>query len=208
MLTDMTVRLAKATGKPYTIADCDGLSLFVSAKGSKAWYFRYTWVDKRSRIPLGSYPELSLREARELRDQARSLVAKGINPRTDRQHAPDHPSAGLADNCRARGCIAADPGPARPIMLVAPTEKSRPTVAPATHRLRQSSCPSMHGRSFRTCSSPGGSIVHNLISRLHHRNTRCRCGEACGPRYRARTRLNRENACQTTDGSPNFRSAS
>jgi hypothetical protein len=85
MLTDMTVRQAKATGKPYTIADFDGLSLFVSANGARTWHFRYTWVGQRARISLGSYPELSLREARELRDEARSLVARGINPRTDRK---------------------------------------------------------------------------------------------------------------------------
>lgn len=85
MLTDMTVRQAKATGKPYTIADFDGLSLFVAANGAKTWHFRYTWVGRRVRISLGCYPELSLREARELRDEARSLVARGINPRTERK---------------------------------------------------------------------------------------------------------------------------
>src|SRR5574338_651187 len=83
MLTDMTVRQAKATGKPYTIADFDGLSLFVAANAAKTWHFRYTWVGRRVRISLGCYPELSLREARELRDEARSLVARGINPRTE-----------------------------------------------------------------------------------------------------------------------------
>ena len=84
MLTDMTARQAKATGKPYTIADFDGLYLHISAVGGRAWHFRYTWMGQRARISLGSYPELSLREARELRDEARSLVARGINPRTDR----------------------------------------------------------------------------------------------------------------------------
>lgn len=38
-LTDVSVRQAKATGKPYTLADFDGLSLFVSAAGAKAWHF-------------------------------------------------------------------------------------------------------------------------------------------------------------------------
>ena len=85
MLTDMTARQAKATGKPYTIADFDGLYLHISAVGGRAWHFRNTWMGQRARISLGSYPELSLREARELRDEARSLVARGINPRTDRK---------------------------------------------------------------------------------------------------------------------------
>ncbi len=85
MLTDVMARQAKATGKPQSIADFDGLYLYISPAGSKAWHFRYTWVGKRARISLGSYPELSLREARELRDHARALVAKGINPRIDRK---------------------------------------------------------------------------------------------------------------------------
>lgn len=85
MLTDVMVRQAKATGRPYTLADFDSLSLFVSANGSKHWHFRYTWVGRRARISLGTYPELALREARELRDQARALVAKGVNPRIDRK---------------------------------------------------------------------------------------------------------------------------
>lgn len=85
MLTDVMARQAKATGKPQSFADFDGLYLYISPVGSKAWHFRYTWVGKRARISLGSYPELSLREARELRDHARALVAKGVNPRIDRK---------------------------------------------------------------------------------------------------------------------------
>lgn len=83
-LTDMVVRQAKATGKDYTLPDFDGLSLAVSDCGTKAWHFRYTWLGKQKRMSLGLYPEISLREARELRDQARSLVAKGINPQRQR----------------------------------------------------------------------------------------------------------------------------
>ncbi|MCS6764830.1 MAG: Arm DNA-binding domain-containing protein, partial [Candidatus Protistobacter heckmanni] len=85
MLTEITIRQAKTTGKPYTITDFDGLYLHISAVGGKAWHFRYTWLRQRTRISLGGYPELSLRETRELRDEARSLVARGINPRTERK---------------------------------------------------------------------------------------------------------------------------
>ncbi len=47
-LADLRVRTAKATGKIYTLGDDDGLSLFVSAKGKKAWHFRYYgWASKR-----------------------------------------------------------------------------------------------------------------------------------------------------------------
>lgn len=84
-LTDLHVRNAKATGKNYTLGDYDGLLLFVSPKGSKAWHFRYHWLGKQSRMSLGMYPELGLRDARAMRDEARTLIAKGINPRIARK---------------------------------------------------------------------------------------------------------------------------
>ncbi len=56
MLSDLTVRQAKATGKPCTLADTDGLSLFVPATGAKAWHFRFSWGGKRDRMSFGTYP--------------------------------------------------------------------------------------------------------------------------------------------------------
>lgn len=85
MLSDLMVRQAKATGKPYTLADFDGLSLFVSANGAKAWHFRFSWGGKRDRMSFGSYPALSLKDARALRDEAHSLLAKGVNPHSERK---------------------------------------------------------------------------------------------------------------------------
>ncbi|ABI58299.1 tyrosine-type recombinase/integrase [Nitrosomonas eutropha] len=85
-LSDMAVRQARATGKNYTLGDIDGLSLAVTAQGGRSWHFRYCWADKQKRMSLGTYPEIGLREARALRDQARALLAKGINPKVDRKH--------------------------------------------------------------------------------------------------------------------------
>jgi integrase len=84
-LTDTAVRQAKATGKAYTLGDRDGLSLAVSPQGGKSWHFRYYWGDRQKRMSLGTYPEISLREARQARDEARALLAKGTNPHTDRK---------------------------------------------------------------------------------------------------------------------------
>jgi integrase len=84
-LTNTTVRQAKATGKAYTLGDLDGLSLAVSPKGGKSWHFRYYWGDRQKRMSLGAYPEVSLREARQARDEARALLAKGANPHTHRK---------------------------------------------------------------------------------------------------------------------------
>lgn len=84
-LSDLAVRKAKATGKAYTLFDLDGLSLAVGPGGGKSWHFRYQWFGKQKRMSLGSYPELSLRDARTLRDEARALLARDINPRAHRK---------------------------------------------------------------------------------------------------------------------------
>ncbi|NVZ61218.1 integrase arm-type DNA-binding domain-containing protein [Pseudomonas gingeri] len=84
-LTDTAVRQAKPQEKDYSISDSAGLFMFVSTKGSKAWHFRFSWHGKQPRISLGTYPEITLKDARERRDQARALVAKGIDPRIARR---------------------------------------------------------------------------------------------------------------------------
>lgn len=84
-LTDTAVRQAKPADKEFSITDGGGLSLFVAHSGTKSWHFRFSWHGKQPRMSLGTYPEVSLKEAREKRDQARSLVAKGIDPRSERR---------------------------------------------------------------------------------------------------------------------------
>lgn len=86
-LTDTAVRQAKPREKDYTLNDSDGLSLFVSAKGVKSWHFRFTWQGKQARISFGTYPEVGLKRARELRDEAREQVAAGADPRASRRQA-------------------------------------------------------------------------------------------------------------------------
>lgn len=85
MLTDLKARQAKMTGKSYAIADFDGLYLNISATGFKAWHFRFSWGGKRELMSFGGYPALSPKDARELRDHARELQAKGVNPHSYRK---------------------------------------------------------------------------------------------------------------------------
>ncbi|MDM6921297.1 Arm DNA-binding domain-containing protein, partial [Klebsiella michiganensis] len=85
MLSDLQVRQAKVTGKAYSLVDFDGLYFHISATGFKAWHFRFTWGGKRERMSFGGYPALSLKDARHLRDEARAMLAKGINPHSERK---------------------------------------------------------------------------------------------------------------------------
>jgi integrase len=85
VLSDLTVRQAKASGTAYMLGDSDGLSLNVSPHGGKSWHFRYYWAGKQKRISLGTYPAVSLRQARQARDEARNLLSKGVNPKVHRR---------------------------------------------------------------------------------------------------------------------------
>lgn len=86
-LTDTAVRQAKPADKDFSLTDASGLSLFVATNGTKSWHFRFSWHGKQPRYSLGTYPEITLKEARELRDQARALVAKDIDPRIERRQS-------------------------------------------------------------------------------------------------------------------------
>ena len=79
-LTDAAVRNAKATDKTLRLKDDRGLYLEVSPKGGKWWRMRYWLASKENRLSLGVYPDVSLKEARERRDEARRLIANGIDP--------------------------------------------------------------------------------------------------------------------------------
>ncbi|MEE9910232.1 MAG: integrase arm-type DNA-binding domain-containing protein [Deltaproteobacteria bacterium] len=79
-LSDMKVRTAKPKNKPYKLSDNDGLYLLVTEKGGKWWRFKYRFEGKEKLLSLGTYPEISLADARQRRDEARKQVAKSIDP--------------------------------------------------------------------------------------------------------------------------------
>jgi len=80
LLSDIQIKRAKPQEKPYTLNDGAGLSLLVEVNGTKGWRFRYRFVGKPKLISFGVYGEVSLAEARRKRDEARSMLARGINP--------------------------------------------------------------------------------------------------------------------------------
>ncbi len=79
-LTNTTIKNAKPKDKSYKIPDERGLSLEVSPKGGKWWRFRYRFEGKQKLLSLGTYPDVSLKRARERRDEARKLVANEVDP--------------------------------------------------------------------------------------------------------------------------------
>ena len=84
MLNDTKLRTLKPTEKLYRITDFDGLCIEVKPTGKKFWRFRFRYLGKALMMTLGEYPIVGLAEARRLRDDAKALLHKGINPIEDR----------------------------------------------------------------------------------------------------------------------------
>ena len=80
-LTDIVIRNIKATDKPKKYYDGGGLYLYVSPKsGGKFWYLAYRFGGKQKTLSLGEYSIISLKDARDRRDDAKRLLANGVDP--------------------------------------------------------------------------------------------------------------------------------
>lgn len=103
MLTDAAIRKAKpgqkpiedkdgkpgfeAVNGPYKMADEKGLFLLVAPSGGKWWRLKYRFGGKEKLLALGVYPDVSLKDARERREEARKLLANGADPGEVKQAA-------------------------------------------------------------------------------------------------------------------------
>ncbi|EJD6581708.1 integrase [Providencia rettgeri] len=81
-LTDTEIKAAKPQDKDYQLYDGDGLTLLIKSSGSKLWQFRYyrPYTKQRTKQSFGAYPSVTLSDARKLRAESRSLLAKDIDP--------------------------------------------------------------------------------------------------------------------------------
>jgi integrase len=86
-LTEMACKKAAPRDKDYKLADGNGMYLLVSTNGSKYWRWKYRYVGKEKVLALGIYPEVSLKEARDRRIDARRQLAQGIDPNAARKAA-------------------------------------------------------------------------------------------------------------------------
>ena len=82
-LTATAVRQAK--DKPYKLSGGRGMYLLVNPNGSKYWRFKYRFAGKEKVLAIGVYPDLSLSDANEIRDEARKLLAKKIDPNEEKK---------------------------------------------------------------------------------------------------------------------------
>ena len=88
-LTDIAIKSAKPKDRPYKLADEKGLYLLVNPNGGKWWRFKYRFAGKEKLLAIGVYGDkkdgVSLKKAREKRDEARGLLADGKDPSESRR---------------------------------------------------------------------------------------------------------------------------
>jgi integrase len=119
MLTDNVIRAAKPSDKPQKLCDEKGLLLLITPSGSRLWRFRYRFQNKENTLGFGAYPDVSLKEAREERDEARRDLRRGIDPAVKRkaeQRSPANTFEAVAQELlamlRKASLAGANPAPA------------------------------------------------------------------------------------------------
>lgn len=84
-LTDTAIRQAKPAEKPYKKADEKRLFILIQPTGAKWWRLKYRFGGREKLLSLGTYPQVTLSQARVIRDQYRALLAQGIDPSDKRK---------------------------------------------------------------------------------------------------------------------------
>lgn len=79
-LSDLGIRAAKPADKPFKLADEKGLFLLINPNGSKLFRMKYRFDGKEKVLSFGAYPDVSLKQARDRRDDARRLLAQNVDP--------------------------------------------------------------------------------------------------------------------------------
>jgi integrase len=109
-LTDTEVKNSKPKDRPYKLSDGGGLYLLVDTSGNKYWRLAYRFSGKQKVLALGVYPEVSAKEARNSsipervgRDQAKAMLARGVDPAQQRKLSKAIKSASAANSFEAVG---------------------------------------------------------------------------------------------------------
>src|SRR3981081_4225421 len=85
MLTDKAIKGAKRREKPYKLFDERALFMLVPPKGARWWRLKFRVEGKEKLLSLGVYPNVSLKDARQRRDELRQQLASGVDPSAKRK---------------------------------------------------------------------------------------------------------------------------
>jgi hypothetical protein len=102
-LTDIFVKNLKPTNKPIRLTDGGGLYLYLTPSGTKSWRFNYRYQGKKYTLTFGTYPLISLKQARDQLVNAKRLLQSGINPTAQKKAIND---AIIAENSHSFEVVA------------------------------------------------------------------------------------------------------
>jgi len=100
-LNEIKCKTAKPTNKLQKLSDEKGLYLQISPAGGKHWKLKYRIDGKEKKLAIGSYPEISLKEARDKRDAARKQIQNNIDPSAVKQEAKEQAKLNSENNFEA-----------------------------------------------------------------------------------------------------------
>ena len=101
MLNDIKIKTAKPAEKDYKLSDEKGLYLFVKTTGSKLWRAAYRFDGKQKTLSLGTYPVVTLADARAKHLEARKLLDRGVDPSEVKKNAKTARIDALANSFEA-----------------------------------------------------------------------------------------------------------
>jgi len=107
VLTDTKIKALKPREKAYKAFDGGGLYLHITPRGGRWWRLKYRYAGREKLLSLGTYPDTSLKLARSKRDNARTLLARGIDPSVHRRReraARSNTLSTIADEWFRAGC--------------------------------------------------------------------------------------------------------
>ena len=107
-LTDVAIKNAKPRDKSYKLSEGGGLYLEVLPTGGKSWRMKYRFGGQEKRLTFGLWPDVSLKFARQRRDEARTLVAEGIDPGDKRRQERTDAEAQAAEDAATFEVVARD----------------------------------------------------------------------------------------------------
>ena len=190
-LTAVAVRNASASSRHMRLFDGGGMYLEVAPSGSKTWRLKYRHLGKEKRYTIGSYPTISLAEARKRRDDAKRMLADGLDPSTEKRLN--------AIRERAAGANTFEMVAREWIERVYCTEVSQSQLQRNARRLEMYIFPYVGKQPIAKITPP--EILHCLrkIENRGHTNTAGRVKFLCGQVFRYAVATSRAERDITTD---------
>ena len=100
-INTLTIKGAKPKEKPYRLYDANGLYIEIAPSGGKLWRFKYRYAGKEKRLSLGTFPTITLKEARSLKADAKKLLNEGIDPAVRKKELKENKLAASKNSFKA-----------------------------------------------------------------------------------------------------------